>query len=560
MHLKGCENVNRREHGPPTFLNHRNSPIVNTGINKGSMEVNMWAISVTLFVIIAGSIDELHTLQQAVGYLPGLTIPLQPIGFPGVYSQRGVETVSLVPFIFGDPAIITSNIDVAKQFLAGSTKSSFGKPEPRKLAPIAFWGISLFVSDGDAWKRHRRVVGPSFSNKLYELVWSEVVRTYSEMVVAEGFEDKKVVEIPAVQSLTTKLAFLIIGRCGFGFPFSWAEPIRATGSKMAFPQAIRVYMRHLLLLYLPSCVRSIPLSVFSEFNASVTEIRSFMEHKIREKQKEVKSNRGQQLGNDIFSVLVQANDAEADPKLKLDDSEVISNVFTMLFAGHETTAHTMAATIACLAKDQIYQQEVFEQIQCIVGNAREPTFEDYSKLDKVQASFYESLRLFPTGYLSIREAHHDTLLHIPDTNGEGRITTIHVAKGTQVLVDNIGINYNPRYFEDPQEFKPSRWHGITNESESYYAFGFGKGHFHFDEIFTPNCGMSIGPRACIGRKFAMSEAVCLLTMLLRDWKIEPLLQDNETVDAWYGKLFSDAHSLVTLAIANVSIRLVRRAP
>ncbi|KAF8997082.1 cytochrome P450 [Cyathus striatus] len=527
------------------------------------MEVNMWAISVTLFVIIAGSsILKLLWGTRAVGYLPGLTIPLQPIGFPGgafkmtwwnlgfefawrwrktFYSQRGVETVSLVPFIFGDPAIITSNIDVAKQFLAGSTKSSFGKPEPRKLAPISFWGISLFVSDGDAWKRHRRVVGPSFSNKLYELVWSEVVRTYSEMVVAEGFEDKKVVEIPAVQSLTTKLAFLIIGRCGFGFPFSWAEPIRATGSKMAFPQAIRVYMRHLLLLYLPSCVRSIPLSVFSEFNASVTEIRSFMEHKIREKQKEVKSNRGQQLGNDIFSVLVQANDAEADPKLKLDDSEVISNVFTMLFAGHETTAHTMAATIACLAKDQIYQQEVFEQIQCIVGNAREPTFEDYSKLDKVQASFYESLRLFPTGYLSIREAHHDTLLHIPDTNGEGRITTIHVAKGTQVLVDNIGINYNPRYFEDPQEFKPSRWHGITNESESYYAFGF-------------------GPRACIGRKFAMSEAVCLLTMLLRDWKIEPLLQDNETVDAWYGKLFSDAHSLVTLAIANVSIRLVRRAP
>ncbi|KAF8981867.1 cytochrome P450 [Cyathus striatus] len=533
------------------------------------MEVNtVWTILATLLVIFAGTrIQKLLRGTRAVGYLPGFKIPFQPIGFPGgafkatwwnlglefvwkwrrtLYSRQGAEAFSVVPFIFGDPAIITSNIDVAKQFLAGSSKSGFGKPEPRKLAPVSFWGISLFVADGDMWKKHRRVVGPSFSNKLYELVWSEAIRTYSEMAVAEGFEDKKVVELPAVQSLTTKFAFLIIGRCGFGFPFTWAEPIPATGSKMTFPQAIRVYLRHLQLLHLPSWTRSIPLPVINEFNISLTELKSFMKHKIHEKRKEVKSNRGQQLANDIFSVLVQANDAEADPKLKLDDSELaslflpcMSNVFLMLIAGHETTAHTLAATIACLAKDQMYQQEVFEQIQFVVGNAREPTFADYSKLNKVQASFYESLRLFPTGYLSVREALQDTVLHIPDHTGEGRITTIHVAKGTQAVVDNVGINYNPRYFEDPQEFKPSRWHGITNELESYYAFGF-------------------GPRACIGRKFAMTEGVCLLTMLLRDWKIEPLLQDNENIDAWYSKLFSDARPLATLAIANVSIRLVRR--
>ncbi|KAF8994049.1 cytochrome P450 [Cyathus striatus] len=526
----------------------------------GPIEVNIWTILATLLVIFAGSrVQKLFRGQRAVGYLPGLTIPFQPIGFPGgviktlwwnpglefmwkwrstFYSQRGTETISLVPFIFGDPAIITSNIDVAKQFAAGPSKSGFGKMNPEKLGPLSFWGMSLLISDGDMWKRHRRIVGPSFSNNLYKLVWSEAIRTYSEMVVEEGFEDKKVVELPVVQSLTTKFTLLIIGRCGFGFPFTWAEPIPAAGDKMSFPQAVRTFMRRLQLLHLATWAQSIPLPPMNELNACIAVLRSFMEHNIHQKEDEIRSNRGQQNGNDIFTVLVQANDAETDQKLKLDHSELISNVFLMLIAGHETTALTLAATIACLAKHQEYQQEIFEQIQSVVGNAREPTFEDYAKLDKVQASVYETLRLFPIAYMAVREAHQDTILHIPDSNEEGRTTTIHVAKGTQVLIDHIGINYNPRYFDDPEEFKPSRWNGVTNESEPY-SFG-------------------IGPRACIGRKFAMSEAVCILTMFLRDWKFEPLLQDNETVDAWYDKLSRNAQSVVTLAIANVPLRLVRR--
>ncbi|KAK0458102.1 cytochrome P450 [Desarmillaria tabescens] len=56
-----------------------------------------------------------------------------------------------------------------------------------------------------------------------------------------------------------------------------------------------------------------------------------------------------------------------------------------------------------------------------------------------------------------------------------------VPKGFQIIVDMVGIQYNPRYFNEPEKFKPSRWHGISNESEAFTAF-------------------SIGPRACLGGK------------------------------------------------------------
>ena len=66
-----------------------------------------------------------------------------------------------------------------------------------------------------------------------------------------------------------------------------------------------------------------------------------------------------------------------------------------------------------------------------------------------------------------------------------------------------------------------------------------------------------GPRACIGRKFATTEAVCFLTMLLRDWKVEPLLNAGETVDQWKDRVLQ-ASLIFTLSIRDVPVRFVRR--
>jgi cytochrome P450 len=70
-------------------------------------------------------------------------------------------------------------------------------------------------------------------------------------------------------------------------------------------------------------------------------------------------------------------------------------------------------------------------------------------------------------------------------------------------------------------------------------------------------GFSIGSRSCIGRKFATTEAVAFLTMLLRDWRVEPLLKAGETVEAWQKRTL-DAKILLTLGVKDVSIRFTRR--
>jgi len=236
-------------------------------------------------------------------------------------------------------------------------------------------------------------------------------------------------------------------------------------------------------------------------------------------------------------MLVNANEQESG-KLQLSDQELIGNVFIMLFAGHETTAHTLAATLGFLSVYPEFQEEVYEEIKSIMGNKREPTLDDYPKFTKTLAAFYETLRMFPAGHLLIREAQEDTVLQVPNPVGESGSKSIPVPKGLQVIVDMIGIQYNPRYFDEPEKYKPERWYGITAESESFTAF-------------------SVGPRICIGRKFATVESVAFLAMLLRDWKTEPLLRDGETAGAWRTRVL-DAKMVLTLGVDDVPLRFIRR--
>ncbi|KAH7890566.1 cytochrome P450 [Phlebopus sp. FC_14] len=188
--------------------------------------------------------------------------------------------------------------------------------------------------------------------------------------------------------------------------------------------------------------------------------------------------------------------------------------------------------------------------------------EDYDNLDKVLAAFYEGIRLFSSGVFLIREAKQDTVLDVSDDDEPKMLP---VKKGTHIVVDMVGVptliyvltakEYNPRYFSEPEEFRPSRWYKSPDDTSS------AKVDLSESEEYT---AFSVGPRSCIGRKFATTEAVCLLALLLRDWRIEPLLAVNpksgkiETVDEWRARVMQ-ATMRLTMGVRDVPLRFVRRA-
>jgi len=163
------------------------------------------------------------------------------INYAAAYKQYGNDTISVVPFFTGPTGFYTSNLDVARQVISGAHKSSFFKHENSSRAFLwglyinalgiqsnfwaRLWGMNLVAADGDTWRKHRRVMGPAFNNTLsvflvfilwrhwttsrYDMVWSETMKTYKEMNLAEGWNEKKEIEIPVIQKLTFQVGWYL---------------------------------------------------------------------------------------------------------------------------------------------------------------------------------------------------------------------------------------------------------------------------------------------------------------------------------------------------------------
>ncbi|KAK0237713.1 cytochrome P450 [Armillaria nabsnona] len=481
-----------------------------------------------------------------------------PLGPPGafLYSTRwhnGVdmhwvklyrsgENVSIVPWLAGPSAIYTSNLDVTRQVASGGHKSDFIKPEAGSQILLG-WGMNLVAADGDVWRRHRRIMGPAFNNDLYKLVWNKTRKIYYEMLATDQWANRHEVSVPSVQKITFKLALFVIATCGFGISFDWEEPLRSENRAMPIQQAFRIISdTGAFAVFAPKWVKRLPFKYIRDSNTAHEQLGKFMKDEVIRRRAQIASGEIDLDGDNletrtIFNLIMKASEDE-EGKYSLDDEEVIGNVFIMLFAGHETTAHTLAAALGFLAVYDDIQDEVYDQIKSLLSDQTEPTFEDYAKLDKVLAVFYEATRMFPPGHVLIREATKDTVIQVPRPVGEEGTISMPIPKGFQIIVDMVGVQYNPRYFEEPEKFKPSRWYGISNESESFTAF-------------------SIGPRACLGRKVATTEAVCFLTLLLQDWAVKPILREGETKQAWRDRVL-DGAMVITLGVKDVPVTFVRR--
>ncbi|KAH7911852.1 cytochrome P450 [Hygrophoropsis aurantiaca] len=540
-------------------------------------DVNWRIFTVTAIgFLLVSRVVKLANGLKAVNFLPGIRIPFQPLSVMGLilpespwnpgllftwswrhtrnlYELYGNDTVSIVPYLSGVPTLYTQSLDVTRQVVtAGHRSATFGKVDELNRA-LLFWGPSVASTERDMWKKHRRIVGPAFNNETYALVWASSQNLYADMLTAEGWDDRNMVDVSSVQALTLKFSLIIIATCGFGLPYTWVTP-PSDGGKITIQECLETIARTgVFTIAAPGWAWKLPFKWIRQTRRAYDSMRSFIFTQIQERREALHASSDRE--KDVFSRLVEANEAEGG-KMALKDDELIGNVFSLLFAGHETTSHTLAATLGFLALHEDIQDEVAAQVIEVIGE-REALFEDYPKLDKVLAAFYEAARMFPSGLFLVREAKQDTTLTL---EVGGVRSVIPIRKGTHVIVDMIGVQYNLKYFTEPDEFRPSRWYAKSDSD------GQGK------EDLTESDGVTafgVGPRACLGRKFSTTEAVCLLSLLLRDWRIEPLLAPRasaggaksspvlETREEWHARVMEATMGL-TLGVKNVPLRFIRR--
>ncbi|QRV84002.1 cytochrome P450 family protein [Ceratobasidium sp. AG-Ba] len=188
--------------------------------------------------------------------------------------------------------------------------------------------------------------------------------------------------------------------------------------------------------------------------------------------------------DNLFKIMMTASEGEPTEQDKiLRDEEVTGNAFLFLMAGHETTAHAISFSLGLLAFYPEIQQEVFEQVKKVLGSRERLDYSDITNLKLVTGAFYEALRMYPLAPRIARIATEDSVLSIStssqENSGYGR-KNIFVPVGSRVVIAVTAVHYNPQYWPNPEEFRPSRFAGEYNK-DAFLAFGSGR-------------------RACIGRK------------------------------------------------------------
>ncbi|MDY0322692.1 MAG: cytochrome P450 [Candidatus Carbobacillus sp.] len=183
--------------------------------------------------------------------------------------------------------------------------------------------------------------------------------------------------------------------------------------------------------------------------------------------------------NDLIQTLLSAYpDDDAQPL-------IVSQMLTMLIAGHDTTTAHLNWTLLLLAAHDDWRYQVVQDIDRLLG-ARPPQPEALSQLVKLDQTIRESLRLYPPIHVGNRRVTEDLTLG-----------SYLIPAGSRLMLSYYLVHRHPAYWQDAGHFFPERW------SASFRPYPFS---------YVPFGG---GPRHCIGAPFAQYESRLILTRILQ---------------------------------------------
>jgi len=326
-------------------------------------------------------------------------------------------------------------------------------------------GNGLLTSQGEHWKRARRLSQPAFHR--------ERIATYADTMV--DFTQRltsqwQAGEIRDVHRDMMRLTLEIVVKCLFSSDVSDdVDDVGATLKELVKPFASQATLGWILNNRLPT-------PYHFRFHALAKKIDNVVYRIIAERRASGKDE------GDLLSMLLAARDEDGS---RMSDRQLRDEVMTLFLAGHETTALTLAWSWYLLGTNPDAETKFHAELDEVL-DGQEPTMADVPRLKYTEQIVKESMRLYPPAYGLGREAIDDC-----------EISGYHVPKGTQVFMFQWATQRDGRFYDAPLAFRPERWtEDFIARLPKYAYFPFGG-----------------GPRACIGASFAMMEIIlCLATV------------------------------------------------
>jgi cytochrome P450 len=414
----------------------------------------------------------------------------------GFYQRITRRYGDFVPVRFGlRRAVFINHPDLIEEVLVTQSAKFIKSMALRRSRRLL--GNGLLTSEGDFWRRQRRLAQPAFHRQRIASYAETMVDATERLLTtwrADGTLD--------VHAEMMRLTLDIVSKTLFGADTgSMADEIgdAVTIGQEAFTRRITSWR-----FFLPD---TFPLPDNLPFIRAANRLDQIIYRIIAER-------RAQTAGTadraDLLSMLLAAQDENG---AHMTDKQLRDECMTLFLAGHETTALALSWAWYLLAQNPDAEAALHAELDTALGG-RLPTMQDLPQLRVAEAVINESMRLYPPAYVMGREATEDVQLGAPGS--------YRVPKGMLVLMSQYVMHRDARYFDAPDEFRPQRWLDDGSGSPTlakrlprYAFFPFGG-----------------GPRLCIGNQFAMMEAVLLLATIAQRYRLR--LAPGATVTPWTG--------------------------
>lgn len=364
-----------------------------------------------------------------------------------------------------------------------SNQTNYRKPSLVTKTVGLVAGNGLFNSEGDFWRRQRRLMQPAFHRQQLLALGAAMIEEIQRM--SEHWE-KTYAQTKTPFDIGGEMADLtvrIAAKTLFSSDLSEAESER-------FAEAMRVAFEHVgyRLLYPFAIPEFVPTPRNLRFKKAKKVLDEVVIRIIEERRRSGAEK------NDLLAMLMSARDEETGEMM--DERQLKDEVMTLLVAGHETTAAALTWTWYLLAKNPSKAEKLKAEIAEVLGG-KPPTVEDLPKLSYARMVFEETLRLYPPAWGQPRESVNDD-----------EIDGFHIKGKKMIVVSQYITQRHKDFWENPEEFIPERFNDKNISARPKFAY------FPFGG----------GARQCIGNHFAMMEAQLIIAGIAQ--RFMPQLTDE----------------------------------
>src|SRR5215472_12944638 len=423
--------------------------------------------------------------------MPRLAFPLRPDGpltlrqFLRLVRDNTLATYSPEAF---DEDIIAGRLLWRRRFIINEPSgiryvlldnaANYKKSELTRRLLEPGLGRGLLTSEGETWRRHRRIMAPAFDRRSIESYAPIITAVANELLNRwDALPEHSEVDVGAAMMHTT---LHIISRAMFSANSDEIVDIVEQGVGR-YQTAVRPNL--LDLLGLPAwftrlfSFRRAGATVFNVFDKTVDQLIDSRAHDA------ARDSGGQP--RDLLARLVAARDTKTGGGMTA--KEVRDEVVTIFMAGHETTAQALTWTWYLLSLHPAVEARLDEELRAVL-NGRTPHYGDIASLRYTRMVIEESMRLYPPAHTMAREP-----------IAADYVLGQRIPPGAIVLIAPWLLHRKASLWPEPHRFNPDRF---TTEPQRFSYIPFGAGQ-----------------RICIGAVFAMTEAILILATIAQRYRL-----------------------------------------